>query len=115
MWWVVLPQYPPFARWLSPFIAPPTDFGHTQIINRDALLNVKLRLSLLPAPEIILTSFDQLQRAMINFPSAPDALDAHVEALEDLSTTITNAMQQHLVERETEPERPRPRGLLRRG
>jgi len=86
-----------------------------KIINRDALLNAKLRLSLLPAPEIILTSFDQLQRAMINFPSAPDALDAHVEALEDLSTTITNAMQQHLVELETEPERPRYRGLLRRG
>ena len=29
MWWVVLPQYPPSARWLSPFIARPTDFGHT--------------------------------------------------------------------------------------
>jgi len=32
MWWVVLPQYPPSARWLSPFIARPTDFGHTLII-----------------------------------------------------------------------------------
>jgi len=32
MWWVVLPQYPPSARWLSPFIARPTDFGHTLVI-----------------------------------------------------------------------------------
>ncbi len=86
-----------------------------KIINRDALLNAKLRLSLLPAPGIILTSFDQLQHAMISFPNAPDALDAHVKALEDLGTTITNAMQQHLGELETEPERSRHRGLLRRG
>jgi len=87
---------------------PPNEI--VKIIHRDALINARLRLLLLPAPKIILTSFDQIQHAMVNIPTALDAQDAHIKALEDLSAAITTAMQQHLMEL----ERPMGRSLLRR-